>query len=127
MDKKYHDIPGTYVFDGTQNRAGYHLNMFCKSLDVEANRDAFRNDPGAYLDRYPMTAEQRKAIEDRDWLGMLQLGGNIYYTFKIAIFDQISMQAIGGMMSNMTEEEFRQMMVNGGRSVEGNRSKSEGN
>ena len=101
--------------------------MFCKSLDVEANRDAFRNDPDVYLDRYPMTAEQRKAIEDRDWLGMLQLGGNIYYTFKIAIFDQISMQAVGGMMSNMTEEEFRQMMVNGGRSVEGNRSKSEGN
>ena len=127
MDKTYHDIPGTYVFDGTQNRAGYHLNMFCKSLDVEANRDAFRNDPDVYLDRYPMTTEQRKAIEDRDWLGMLQLGGNIYYTFKIAIFDQVSMQAVGGMMSNMTEEEFRQMMVNGGRSVEGNRSKSEGN
>ena len=127
MDKKYHDIPGTYVFDGTRNRAGYHLNMFCKSLDLEANRDAFRNDPDVYLDRYPMSLEQRKAIEDRDWLGMLQLGGNIYYTFKIAIFDQISMQAIGGMMSNMTEAEFRQMMVNGGRSVEGNRSKSEGN
>ena len=127
MDKDYHDIPGTYVFDGTQHRLGYHLNMFCKSLDVEANREAFRADPGAYLDKFPMTAEQRKAVEDRDWLGMLQIGGNIYYTFKIAIFDRLSMQAVGGMMSDITEEEFRQMMVNGGRPVDGNRSKSENN
>ena len=125
MSKEYDDIPGTYVFDGEQNRRGYHLNMFCMSLNEEANRDAFRADPGAYLDKFPMTAEQRKTVEERDWLGMLQLGGNIYYTFKLAIFDGMSMQAAGGAMSDMTEEEFRQMMVNGGRSIEGNRYKSE--
>ncbi|MBT6095047.1 MAG: protocatechuate 4,5-dioxygenase subunit alpha [Rhodospirillaceae bacterium] len=125
MSKEYDDIPGTYVFDGDQNRVGYHLNMFCMSLNEEANRDVFRADPGAYLDKFPMTAEQRKTIEDRDWLRMLQLGGNIYYTFKLAIFDGLSMQAAGGAMSGATEEEFRQMMVNGGRSIEGNRYKSE--
>lgn len=125
MSKEYDDIPGTYVFDGDQNRIGYHLNMFCMSLNEEANRDAFRADPSAYLDRFPMTAEQRKTIEDRDWLRMLQVGGNIYYTFKLAIFDGLSMQAAGGAMSGVTEEDFRQMMVNGGRSIEGNRYKSE--
>ncbi len=125
MNKDYNDIPGTYVFDGEHNRKGYHLNMFCMSLNDAANRDAFRTEPDSYLDRFPLTDEQRKAIEERDWLGMLRVGGNIYYTFKLAIFDGLSMQAAGGAMSGMTEDAFRQMMVDGGRPIEGNRNKSE--
>ena len=123
MNKDYNDIPGTYVFDGEHNRKGYHLNMFCMSLNDAANRDAFRTEPDSYLDRFPLTDEQRKAIEERDWLGMLRVGGNIYYTFKLAIFDGLSMQAAGGAMSGMTEDAFRQMMVDGGRPIEGNRNK----
>lgn len=125
MAKDYDDIPGTYVFDGARNRQGYHLNMFCMSLNQEANRDAFRADPGGYLDRFAMTAEQRAAVENRDWLGMLRLGGNMYYTFKLAAFDGLSMQAAGGAMSGMTEDQFRQMMIDGGRPIDGNRYTSE--
>lgn len=123
--RDYDDIPGTYVFDGQHNRIGYALNMFCMSLNEEANRDAFRADPSGYLDQYDLTPEQRAAVEDRDWLLMLQLGGNIYYTFKLAIFDGLSMQDVGGSMSGITTEQFSQMMINGGRSPEGNRYKSE--
>lgn len=114
-DQAYSDIPGTYVFDGEHSRQGYHLNMFCMSLNKAENRDAFRADPSGYLDKFPMTEQQRKTVEERDWVGMLRAGGNIYYTFKIAIFDGLSMQRVGGEMSQITEEEFRQMMVNGGR------------
>ena len=42
---EYDDIPGTYVFDGRRSRAGYHLNMFCMTLNEAANRDAFTADP----------------------------------------------------------------------------------
>lgn len=125
LESEYEDIPGTYVFDGKRCIEGFQLNKFCKSLDIEANRAAFRADPSGYLDKFPMTPEQRKAIEDRDWLGMLQLGGNVYYTFKLAAFDGITMQHIGGAMSGITVDDFRQMMLDGGRKVEGNRSKSE--
>lgn len=125
MKREYHDIPGTYVMDGEHCRKGYHLNMFCMSLNTAENRDEFRKDEAAYLDKFKLTQEQRQAVLDRDWLGMLRLGGNIYYTFKLAIFDGRSMQYVGGAMSHITEEEFRQMMINGGRSVEGNRSKQE--
>lgn len=114
-DRAYSDIPGTYVFDGVHSRTGYALNMFCMSLNEENNRDAYRADPAGYLDRFAMSPAQRKAVEERDWVGMLRLGGNIYYTFKIAIFDGLSMQCVGGAMSNITEEEFREMMVSGGR------------
>lgn len=125
-ERDYDDIPGTYVFDGDHSRRGYALNMFCMSLNQEAKRDAFRADPDAYLDRYNLTAEQRQAVVDRDWLGMLQLGGNIYYTFKLAIFDGLSMQDVGAAMSGVTTETFSQMMIDGGRSADGNRFESEG-
>ena len=124
--RDYDDIPGTYVFDGEHSRIGYALNMFCMSLNEEPNRDAFRANPGEYLDGHDLTAAQRTAIENRDWLGMLQLGGNIYYTFKLAIFDGLSMQDVGASMSGVTTDEFSQMMISGGRSIEGNRSKTEG-
>lgn len=125
MDKDYDDIPGTYVFDTKRCKEGFHLNKFCKSLDQADNRDKFRADPNAYLEQYPMTAEQRQMIDDRNWLGMLQVGGNIYYTFKLAIFDGLTMQHVGGMMSDMTVDEFKAMMLDGGRKLEGNQSKKQ--
>lgn len=127
--REFDDIPGTYVFDGQRTREGYHLNMFCKSLDDAANRAAFREAPEIYLDRFPMTDEQRRCVLERDFLRMLRVGGNIYYTWKLAAFDRVSMQAAGAAMSGteMTEEEFRQMMMEGGRPIDGNRSIKEKN
>ena len=119
--RPYDDIPGTYVFDAARSRQGYGLNMFCMSLNEEQNRDAFRSDPAGYLNRFSLTDDQRTAVETRDWLGMLRLGGNIYYTFKLAIFDGLTMQDVGGAMSGITREEFSQMMINGGRPIDGNR------
>lgn len=117
--REYDDIPGTYVFDADHYRKGYNLNMFCMSLNDPKNRATFGEDEEAYLDRWELTAEQRQAVLDREWLDMLRLGGNIYYTFKIAIFDGLSMQAVGGAMSGISEDDFKQMMVGGGRNPDG--------
>jgi protocatechuate 4,5-dioxygenase alpha chain len=119
--KDYDDIPGTYVFDGTHSRKGYRLNMFCMSLNEPANREVFAEDEAAYIDRYSLTQEQKQAVLDRDYLQLLRLGGNIYYTFKLAIYDRKSMQYVGGAMSGMTEAAFKQMMLDGGRPIDGNR------
>ncbi|MEE8406253.1 MAG: protocatechuate 4,5-dioxygenase subunit alpha [Acidimicrobiia bacterium] len=113
--RPYHDIPGTYVFDSVHNRKGYALNMMCMTLNEPENRKAFRADEEAYLDKFDLTPEQKRSVLERDWLEMLRLGGNIYYTFKIAAFDGVSMQHVGGQMSGITEEEFKQMMIDGGR------------
>lgn len=121
--RDYNDVPGTYVFDGEHSRRGYALNMFCMSLNDANNRDAFRADPEGYLDSQSpaLSAEQRQAVVNRDWLEMLRLGGNIYYTFKLAIFDGLTMQQVGARMSGMTDDEFGEMMINGGRSIKHNR------
>jgi len=121
----YDDIPGTVVFDAQKARQGYHLNMFCMSLMKPENRAAFKANERAYLDRWPMTEEQKQTVLKRDWNGMLQLGGNIYFTSKIAATDGLSFQQIAAIMTGSTQEQYAQMMIKGGRSPNGNRSKSE--
>lgn len=124
-EKPYHDIPGTTLFDAEQSRKGYHLNMFCMSLMKADNRAAFKADERRYLDSYPMTEAQKQSVLDRDWNGMIALGGNIYFTSKIAATDGLSFQQIAAKMSGVSQAEYAQMMLDGGRSVEGNRSKKE--
>ena len=124
-EKDYDDIPGTYVFDADRSREGYWLNQFCISLRKAENRAAFREDPEAHMAKFAMTEEQKQAVRDRAWNRLLELGGNIYYTSKLASFDRIAFQDLAAEMSHMSREDYRQMMIDGGRSIEGNRSKSE--
>jgi protocatechuate 4,5-dioxygenase alpha chain len=124
-EKAFDDIPGTILFDADRSRQGYHLNMFCMSLMKEENRQAFRADQRAYLAKFPMTSEQAQSILDRDWNRMLELGGNIYYTAKLAACDGLSFQQIAAIMTGSTQDDYARMMLDGGRSPEGNRSKAE--
>ena len=121
LDKPYLDVPGTTIFDTEQSRKGYHLNQFCMSLMQAANRDRFKADERAYLDEWPMTEAQKLAVLSRDLNRCIGLGGNIYFLAKIGATDGKSFQQMAGSMTGMTEDEYRAMMVSGGRSVEGNR------
>ena len=121
----FKDIPGTTVFDHEQSRLGYHLNMFCMSLMKGENRAAFKADERAYLQRYPMTDDQRQAVLDRDYNRMIALGGNIYFLAKIGATDGFSFQNLASKMTGVPEDEYRAMMVAGGRPPKGNRSKSD--
>ena len=124
-DQAYDDIPGTFVFDAERSRRGYHVNMFCMSLMKDENRKAFKANEAEYLKQYPMTDEQRDAILKRQWNRILELGGNIYFTAKLGATDGLSFQQVAAIMTGSTQPEYADMMLKGGRSVEGNRSKSE--
>ncbi len=121
LEKPYLDVPGTTIFDAEQSRKGYHLNQFCMSLMKAENREKFKADERGYLDQWRMTEEQKQAVLDRDLNRCIQLGGNIYFLAKIGATDGKSFQQMAGSMTGMTEDEYRNMMVAGGRSAEGNR------
>ena len=123
--KLYDDIPGTIVFDSDQAAKGYHLNQFCISLRLAPNREAFSENPESYIDKFPMTPEQREAALNQQWNRMLELGGNIYYTAKLAAYHRINFQELAGLMTGKGSEAYRAMMIGGGRSIDGNRYKSE--
>ena len=125
LDKPYLDVPGTTIFDAEQSRRGYHLNQFCMSLMKAENRARFKADERAYLDEWGMSEEQKQAVLDRDLNRCIGLGGNIYFLAKIGATDGKSFQQMAGSMTGMSEEEYRNMMVQGGRSVEGNRQTGE--
>ena len=121
LDKPYKDVPGTTIFDAEQSRRGYHLNQFCMSLMKADNRARFKANERGYLDEWPMSEEQKKAVMARDLNRCIELGGNIYFLAKIGSTDGKSFQQMAGSMTGMNEEEYRNMMVSGGRPIEGNR------
>jgi protocatechuate 4,5-dioxygenase, alpha chain len=121
----FDDIPGTTLFDAQRSRQGYHLNMFCMSLMKAENRAAFKADEAAYLQKFPMTAQQRDAVLKREWNRLIGLGGNIYFLAKLFSTDGKSFQQVAAIMTGSTQEAYAQMMLNGGRSPEGNLSKKD--
>ena len=120
----YDDIPGTFVFDAERSREGFGINMFCMSLMKADNRQAFKANEAEYLKKYPLTPEQTDAILKRDYNRMLELGGNIYFTAKLGATDGHSFRHLAATMTGSTQEDYAEMMLKGGRSVEGNRSRS---
>jgi len=121
LDKPYLDVPGTTIFDAEQSRKGYWLNQFCMTLMKSENRERFKSNERAYLDEWAMTEAQKQAVLDRDLNRCISLGGNIYFLAKIGATDGKSFQQMAGSMTGMTEEEYRNMMIAGGRSANGNR------
>ncbi|MEJ2592688.1 MAG: protocatechuate 4,5-dioxygenase subunit alpha [Candidatus Thiodiazotropha sp.] len=121
LDKPYQDIPGTTIFDAEQSRKGYWLNQFCVSLMKPENRERFKADERAYLDEWPMSEDQKQAVIERDLNRCIALGGNIYFLARIGATDGKSFQQMAGSMTGMSEQAYRDMMFNGGRSPEGNR------
>jgi protocatechuate 4,5-dioxygenase alpha chain len=89
------------------------------------NRKEFLASEREYTMKFAMTDEQRDAILKRDWNKLLELGGVSYAIAKLAFTDSRSYQFMASQMTGMTEKEYVDMMVAGGRSPDGWRSKSE--
>ncbi len=121
LDKTYKKVPGTTIFDAEQSARGYHLNQFCMSLMSAENRERYLADERAYLDEWPLTEAQKQALLDRDLNAAMAEGGNIYFLAKWGATLGLSFQQMAGSMTGMTEAEYRDMMLHGGRSIEGNR------
>ena len=121
LEKNYMNVPGTTIFDAEQSRLGYHLNQFCMSLMKAENRTRFKANERAYLDEWPMSEDQKLAVLARDLNRCIALGGNIYFLAKIGATDGKSFQQMAGSMTGMSEAAYRDMMISGGRSAEGNR------
>ncbi|MEJ6009863.1 protocatechuate 4,5-dioxygenase subunit alpha [Novosphingobium aquae] len=119
---EFDDIPGTRVFTAMRARQGYHLNQFAMSLMKPDNRERWKADERAYLDEWKLSEDQKQAVLARDYNRMLELGGNIYFLSKIFSTDGIPFAEACSTMTDMTFPEYRQMMLDGGRSPEGNRS-----
>jgi protocatechuate 4,5-dioxygenase alpha chain len=123
--QEYEDIPGTWVFDAQRARKGFHLNQFLYSLMKAENRQRFLSDERTYLDEWPMSEAQKVAVMQRDWNTLLDLGGVSYALAKLAFTDEHSYQYMAAEMCGLTQDEYAAMMLQGGRKLDGWRSKKE--
>ena len=123
--EQYKDIPGTTIFTIELAQEGFELNQFCMTLRKAANREEFLANERAYVDKFNMTEEQKLAVLNRDFQKMLDLGGNVYFLSKIFASDGLSYVQAVSTMTDMNVEEYKQMMLDGGRNIEGWRSKKE--
>lgn len=119
---EFEDIPGTRVFTAARARQGYHLNQFAMSLMNAENRERFKADERAYLDEWSIPETAKLAVMARDYNAMIDLGGNIYFLSKLFSTDGIAFAEAVSTMTDMSWPEYRQMMLDGGRSPEGMRS-----
>lgn len=99
-------LSGTYVFDHRRSRQGYRLNKMCMSLTKPENREAFLADELSYMRQYGLPEDQIEAVQQRDWLGMVKLGGNIYMLIKIGHLIGEGLYAAGAQQRGQTLEEF---------------------
>ena len=119
---EFDDIPGTRVYTAARARKGYWINQFAMSLMKAENRTRFKADERAYLDEWQLSDEAKDALLARDYNRLLDLGGNIYFLAKLFSTDGLSFAEAVSTMTGMSFPEYREMMNNGGRSPEGNRS-----
>lgn len=123
---EFDDIPGTRVFTAKRARQGYHLNQFAMSLMKPENRERFKADERAYLDEWAISEGAKLAVLARDYNALLDMGGNIYFLSKLFSTDGIAFAEAVSTMTDMSWPEYRQMMLDGGRSPQGVRSIREG-
>lgn len=119
VDRPYRSIPGTTVFDSEMARTGFNLNQFCMSLMKAENRDSFRADERRYLDNWKLTEDQILSVLDRDYNTLISLGGNIYFLAKLFSTDSVSFETAAAGMTGVSVEEYRAMMLSGGRFPDG--------
>ena len=116
------DIPGTRIYTAQRARKGYWINQFAMSLMKAENRERFKANERAYLDEWKISEEAKEALLARDYNRLLDLGGNVYFLSKLFSTDGLSFAEAVSTMTDMTFPQYRDMMLAGGRSPEGNRS-----
>jgi len=99
-------LPVTPLLDRGHALTGYSINKMAMGLMDPANRDAFRADENAYLDRFGLTEEEKTAVRERDWQEMVRLGGNLFFILKISAIDPTPITQIGADQAGMNHTDF---------------------
>ena len=79
----------------------YQVNKACYDLKKEENRAAFRADPEAYLARYDLTPEELRAFREEDYLGLFEMGCNIYV---LVVYAHLKGLTLGDLTGRMRKE-----------------------
>jgi protocatechuate 4,5-dioxygenase alpha subunit len=99
-------IPETTIFDLRLSRRGRRLNRLCAALCSAAEREAFKRDEEAFMDRFGLSENEKQLLRRRDFAGLIEAGTNIYYLLKIGSVTGNSLYRMGAQMRGESYEQF---------------------
>lgn len=100
-------IPGTTVFTGQRSQQGLKLNRFAHSLHKAENRDAYKQDRDAYMDKFGLSDWEKQKVKDKDWKALVEEGGgSIYMLLKVGAITGDGLASYGAQQRGETKEEF---------------------
>jgi len=100
------EIPGSYIFDGQASTKGYRINKFAMSLASSKNRAELKANETAYLQKWNLSNEETVLVNNRDFLGLIKAGGNIYMLIKLGAALGIGLYHMGAQQRGQTYEDF---------------------
>jgi protocatechuate 4,5-dioxygenase alpha chain len=77
---------------------GVRLNKAAYSLKDERQRELFARDEEAWMEQFGLTADERKLVRARDWIGLWRAGMSIYVMVKLSGVTGTPLPEIGKQM-----------------------------
>ncbi|MDN5842256.1 MAG: protocatechuate 3,4-dioxygenase [Alcaligenaceae bacterium] len=99
-------IPDTLIFDLRESRKGLRINTMCDALTTEANREACKADTESFMTRFGLSEQEKDLVRRRDWAGLNEHGGNIYYLLKLGFVLGHGLYRMGAQMRGESFDEF---------------------
>ena len=99
-------IGGSLVFDLRLSWRGLGINTMCHALSKAPERASFQSDEEGFMNRFALTEAERDMVRQRDFSGLLEAGGNIYFLIKLGAVTGHGLYRMGATMRGETYEEF---------------------
>ena len=99
-------IHGSEVFDLANSWRGYRINKMCNALSQARNRDAFKQDEEAFMAAHGLTEDEKQLVRNRDFSGLLEAGGIIYFLLKLGVVTGNGLYKMGAKMRGESYEQF---------------------
>ena len=99
-------IADSEVFDLAMSWRGLRINKMCNALSQPHERAAFQADEEAFMARFSLMDDERDLVRARDFQGLLQAGGNIYFLLKLGVVTGNGLYKMGAKMRGESYEQF---------------------
>lgn len=100
-------IEGTHPFTLEVSHRAYRLNDFLHRLVIPEHRERFLNDTQNLYQEYGLTDEERRLLDERDWIGLIHYGVIFFCLEKMAAVIGQSNADVYAQMRGETMDEFQ--------------------
>jgi len=107
-------IADSDVFDLALSWRGFRINKMCNALSEPHHRDACKQDEEAFMSKFGLTEVEKSLVRSRDFSGLLESGGNVYFLIKLGVVTGNGLYYMGAKMRGESYERFLSTRTNAG-------------